>query len=39
VPSASPAAAAFDTTENLIIDGDDLAVLKLPQKSSLGKSR
>src|SRR5450756_3146515 len=28
---------AFDTTENLIIEGDNLEVLKLLQKSYLGK--
>lgn len=27
----------FDTTENLFIEGDNLEVLKLPQKSYLGK--
>ncbi len=29
---------AFDTTENLIIEGDNLEVLKLLQKSYLGKN-
>ncbi len=34
---ARPKASNFDTTENLIIEGDNLEVLKLLQKAYLGK--